>query len=101
MAFYLVDIDHIEYYVNPDKAMEGLFSSLIEPIRKREQELILQKEEARKKAEELRLEKEQQQRELVSEIKIDTDQLGLDEKAALIAREKLMLKVKKVENEEQ
>ena len=101
VAFYLVDIDHIEYYVNPDKAMEGLFGSLIEPIRKREQELILQKEEARKKAEELRLEKEQQQRELVSEIKIDTDQLGLDEKAALIAREKLMLKVKKVENEEQ
>lgn len=59
VAFYLADIDYIEYYVNPNKAMEGLFSSLIEPIKTREKELILKKEEARKKAERLRLEKEQ------------------------------------------
>lgn len=100
VAFYLADIDYIDYHINPERAIDRLRKSIIDPIKSREEEKRKEEEAKKREAERRKKEKEQQQKDLVNEIKIDTDDLDANERKVINEREKLLFKVNKVESEE-
>lgn len=115
VLFRIADLDFIDYYVNPQKALEDLLKSIktyldelaAEEERKKEDERKL-KELEQKKKEELKFRKEQEekrrqeeQKRLISEIRLSCTKLNNEEAKLEIDRESLFLSVERVTDSSQ
>jgi len=78
VAFFLADIDYIDYAINPDKAMERIEKSIVDPIRINGV-----------------------QNGLIEAIKLDIEDLGIREREVNAKRKRLLLDIAKVERSDE
>lgn len=123
VLFRIADLNYIEYYVNPEKALDDMVDGIKaylnqlkeEEKRKQEAELREREEERKKKEEEeklrIKLEAEQkrkeeearilkEQEELATEIEIKCDELNTAEAKLALDRNTLISRTKKIKNQE-
>ncbi len=122
VLFRIADLNYIEYYVNPQKALDNMVDSIKtylsqlqeeerrkqeEEERKREEERKKREEEARKEEEEkLKKSKEEERRrkeqeQLVKDIKLACKKLSNDENKLELDRNNLLISLEKVSDSEQ
>lgn len=112
VLFRIVDLDYIEYYKNPEKAMKELIVSIKaylkeieeekkrkekEEEEKREAELKRQEEEKSKRELEERRKREEQER-LVAKIRLECTTLNNEETRINLERNKLIVMVEQVQD---
>ena len=108
VLFRIADLDYIEYYANPRKGMVDLITSIkayLEEIANAEK---IKKEKERQREEELKKQQEQnekrkleEQQRLVSEIRLSCATLNNEEAKLELDRENLILKAKRISDDEQ
>lgn len=115
VLFRIADLDYIEYYINPQKGLEGMIKSIrtyleeLAAIEKRKTEEENKKKELeRKREEEIKYLKEreekrrqEEQQRLVSEIRLSCTTLNNEEAKLELSRENLLLKTENVSDNEQ
>lgn len=101
VAFYLADIDYIDFATNPDRALDRIRKSIITPIKTREEEDRIKEEERKKEEERLKKEEEQRQNELIEDIKVEIQELDTRERDVDTKRQKLLIDIKKVKSDDQ
>lgn len=101
VAFYLADIDYIDYAANPERAIDRIEKSIIVPIKTRVEEDRKREEERKKEEERLLKEAELRQNELIEDIKVEIQELDTRERDVDTKRQKLLRDITKVKSEDQ